>query len=293
MMLHLTAGYATAAAAARLAAAGVDTPRLDAQVLLGHVLGVSRTWLLAHPEAVLSPDEATAFDELVTRRVARHPVAYLTGHREFYGLDFQVDAAVLVPRPETELLVERAIVLARAWHARAGAWPTVVDLGVGCGAIAVALAVSLPALPPIIAVDVSPAALAVARANATRCHVAGRIDFRPGDLLAPLDQPVDLVLANLPYIPTASIDTLAPEVRSEPRLALDGGPDGLDPFRRLFAQVPGRVTAGGALLLEIGADQGATLHALAAGLQPDSLTITPDLAGHDRLLEIHLRESPH
>lgn len=288
-MPQLTTGRAVAQAADRLAAVGIDTARLDAQVLLGHVLGVSRTWLLAHPEVVLSPQEVTAFEPLIAARATRQPVAYLTGHREFYGLDFHVAPAVLVPRPETEHLVERAIVVARTWHARLQRWPRVAEVGVGSGAIAVSLAHALPGLI-VTGVDLSPDALTVAIDNARRHGVADRVRLVQGDLLSPIDAPAELVLANLPYIPSADLDGLASEVRAEPRLALDGGPDGLDGFRRLFAQVPDRVAPGGVLLLEMGADQGDALRALAAALHPTSLTITPDLAGHDRLLEIHLRD---
>ncbi len=285
-----TVGEALRAARRRFDAAGVETAGLDAQVLLGHVLGVERAWLIAHPEAVLTPDQAAAFERLVQGREARQPVAYLTGRREFYGLDFGVDERVLVPRPETELLVERAIALVNAWRARYGQWPRVVDVGTGSGAIGVSLAVALPALPWVDLVDASPAALQVARANAERHGVAERLRFWAGDLLAPLPTPVDLALANLPYIEADVIATLAPEVQREPRLALDGGPDGLDPFRRLFVQVPAHVAPGGALLLEIGAGQGAAVARLAQVLHPQSVMVHPDLAGLDRLVEVHLSE---
>ena len=290
MMRHLTVGHAVAQATTRLDAAGIDTARLDAQVLLCHALGVDRAWLLAHPEVTLSPAQATAFADLVAARASRQPVAYLTGHREFYGLDFCVTRAVLVPRPETEHLVERAVAVVRAWRARHHRWPRIVEVGVGSGAIVVSLAHSLPDLM-VTGVDVSPDALAVTAANARRHHVADRVRLVEGDLLSPLTGTADLVLANLPYIPSAELDGLAPEVRAEPRLALDGGPDGLDVFRRLFAQVPSRVAPGGVLLLEMGAGQGAALLALATCLDPARVTVTPDLAGHDRLLEIELHDN--
>ena len=285
-----TVGEAVRAAQRRFQAAGVEKAALDAQVLLGYVLGVGRAWLIAHPEAVLTPDQARAFERLVQGREARQPVAYLTGQREFYGLDFGVDERVLVPRPETELLVERAVVLVREWQARHGQWPRVVDVGTGSGAIGVSLSVAVPALPLVDLVDASPAALDVARANAERHGVAERLRFWTGDLLAPPPTPVDLVLANLPYIEAEIIPTLAPEVQREPRLALDGGPDGLDPFRRLFAQVPDHVTPGGVLLLEIGAGQGQAVTELAQVLHPQAVSVHPDLAGLDRLVEVHLCE---
>lgn len=285
-----TVGEAVRGAQRRFQAAGVETAGLDAQVLLGHVLGVGRAWIIAHPEASLTPDQELAFERLVQRREARRSVAYLTGQREFYGLDFLVDERVLVPRPETELLVERAVALAHEWRAVHGQWPRVVDVGAGSGAIGVSLAVTVPALPLLDLVDVSPAALEVARANAERHDVAARLRFWVGDLLTPLPEPVDLVLANLPYIETEVIPTLAPEVQQEPQLALDGGPDGLDPFRRLFAQVPHHVTPGGALLLEIGAEQGQAVSELAHVLHPHSVMVHTDLAGLNRLVEVHLRE---
>ncbi|MCW5851889.1 MAG: peptide chain release factor N(5)-glutamine methyltransferase [Anaerolineae bacterium] len=285
-----TVGGAVRAAQQRFQTAGVETAGLDAQVLLGYVLGVGRAWLIAHPEAPLTPDQAQAFERLVQRREARQPVAYLTGQREFYGLVFQVDERVLVPRPETELLVERAIGLVHEWLARYGQWPRVVDVGTGSGAIGVSLAVTVPELPTVNLVDVSPAALDVARANAERHGVAGRLRFWIGDLLAPLPAPVNLVLANLPYIEADVIPTLAPEVQQEPRLALDGGPDGLDPFRRLFTQVPTHVSPAGVLLLEIGAGQGRAVAELAQVLRPQAVSVHPDLAGLDRLVEVYLRE---
>lgn len=289
-MSHQTARHAVAVAAARFEAVGIDTARLDAQVLLCSVLGVNRAWLLAHPDATLSPTQAAAFADLVAAREERQPVAYLTGRREFYGLDFCVTQAVLVPRPETEQLVERALAVARAWRARHHAWPRTVEVGVGSGAVAISLAHTLPGLA-VTGIDISADALAVAAANARRHHVADRLPLLEGDLLTPLVGPVDLILANLPYIPGVVLDSLSPEVRAEPRLALDGGPDGLVAFRRLFAQVPGRVAAGGVVLLEIGADQGEAVSQLAAALGPVRVTVTPDLAGHDRLVEIQLRDT--
>lgn len=285
-----TVGEVVRVAQRRFEAAGVETAGLDAQVLLSHVLGVGRAWLIAHPESVLTPDQTIAFERLVQGRASRRPVAYLIGRREFYGLDFAVDERVLVPRPETELLVERAVALVEEWRASHGQWPRVVDVGTGSGAIGVSLAVAAPALPQVDLVDTSPDALEVARANAERHGVADRLCFWRGDLLAPLPAPVDLVLANLPYIEAEVIPTLAPEVQREPRLALDGGPDGLDPFRRLFAQVPAHVTLGGVLLLEIGAGQGPAVAELAQVLHPQAVRVHPDLAGLDRLVEVQLGE---
>jgi release factor glutamine methyltransferase len=287
-----TVGEAIRAARQRFQAVGIETPRLDAEVLLGHVLNVDRAWLMAHPEATLTSEQAAHFERLVQAREARRPVAYLIGQREFYGLTFAVDERVLIPRPETELLVERAIELVRAWHDRHARWPHVVDIGTGSGAIVVSLAVALPALSDLNAVDISSEALVVAQANASRHGVADHIRFWRGDLLTPLDAPVDMVVANLPYIEADAIPMLAPEVQQEPQGALDGGPDGLDPFRRLFAQVPTCVTPGGVLLLEIGEGQAKALTVLAHRLRPERVVVHPDLAGLDRILEIQLRDTP-
>lgn len=215
-------------------------------------------------------------------------MAYVIGRREFYGLDFVVNGSVLTPRPETEMLVDRALDVIWAWREAHGVWPRVADLGTGCGAIAVCVAAALPEMGHLAAVDISPAALDVAELNGAFVGVGHHIDFRQGDLLLALDEPVDVVLANLPYIPTPELATLQPEVQKEPRLALDGGPDGLDVFRRLFAQAPGRVSPRAVFLLEVGAGQGAAVAALAQTLGAVTVMVTPDLAGYDRLVEIEL-----
>jgi len=269
-----------------LSAAGVETPRLDAQVLLAHLLGRDQTWLLAHDDEELSPEEAAAYEKLIVRRASHEPVAYLTGHRAFFGLDFQVDDRVLIPRPETELLVEAVLAVAAQ---RPGPL-SVADIGTGSGAIAVSLAVHGPDLT-IYAVDTSPDALAVAQANASALlpDAARPINFLHGDLLAPLPAPVDIIAANLPYVAAGDRATLAPTVRDhEPSAALFSGPDGLDHIRRLLAAAPGHLRPGGVILLEMGREQGAAIADLATDLLPGSHTeIRPDLAGHDRLAIIH------
>ncbi len=286
-----TVGVLLRQLATRFAQAGIDTAALDAQLILARVLGVNRAWLLAHPEAMLPTEVGATLERLAREREARRPMAYVIGSREFYGLDFAVDERVLTPRPETEMLVERALDVIRDWHSACGEWPRVADIGVGSGAIAVTIAAALPELPRVTAVDISPDALAVAELNASRQDVGHRIEFRQGDLLLPLDVPADIVLANLPYISQSDLAALQPEVQREPRLALDGGPDGLDVFRRLFAQAPGRVSARAVFLLEVGAGQGAAVAALAQVLGPLSVTVAPDLAGHDRLVEIRLGDA--
>ncbi len=260
---------------------GVESPRLDAELLLARVLGVNRAAILTRPEWRLTPKELTAFRRLVNRRAAREPLAYVVGHRAFYDLDLVVSPHVLVPRPETELLVERALELARR---REGPL-RIADVGAGSGAIAVTLAVHLPAAT-VYALDDSQGALEVAAENARRHAVADRVHCRHGDLLAPLGQPVDLIAANLPYVTTEEWEGLAPEIRRyEPRAALDGGPDGLGIIRRLLAMAPPYLWPGGVLLLEIGASQGAAVAALAREHFPQAeVRVEQDYAGLDRLV---------
>lgn len=282
----LRADEALAWARAQLDAAPGAEP-LDAAILLAHVLSLPRAALLAHPETPLSAPLSARFAALVTRRAAGEPVAYLTGRRAFYDRDFLVTPDVLIPRPETEHLIEAALSWAQQ-RAKRGAGLRVADIGTGSGAIAVTLAVYLPDAR-LHAIDRSPAALEVARQNAGRAGVAGRITFHQGDLLRPLldaGERVDLIAANLPYIPSADLDALD-VARHEPRLALDGGPDGLDAIRRLLAQMPDALAAPGLALLEIGAGQGAAVRALAERALPGAaIAVLADYAGHDRLLRI-------
>ena len=266
-------------AVARIRAGGVDHARLTAEVLLGHVLGLSRAQVLARLERDLGEAERARFEALVGRAANGEPLAYLTGQREFFGLDFEVTPDVLVPRPETELLVERALAVL-------GAGPVhVVDVGTGSGIIAVTLAARRP-LAHVTALDVSPAALTVARRNAERLGVAERVRFRQQDLLDPAPEAADLICANLPYIPAADLAALDVS-RHEPRLALDGGPDGLDLIRRLVAQAVTVLAAQGGLLLEIEARQGPAVATLCASAFPGaSIEIVRDLAGLDRVVQV-------
>jgi len=279
--------------AARSGLASLDDPSITASALLGHVLGLTRAQVLARPEALLTPEQATAFEALVARAALGEPLAYLTGEREFYGLAFEVDPRVLVPRPETELLVDRA---------RAARPARVLDVGTGSGCIAIALAVSLPQAL-ITATDLSAGALEVAARNAQRHGVVQRVQFVLSDLLAfcssnpsdirlptsDLSFPTsyfDLICANLPYIDPDALRTL-PVSRFEPRLALDGGPGGLVLIERLLRQAPAALAPGGFMLLEIGASQGSAALALARNTFPGaSARIERDLAGLDRLLVI-------
>jgi release factor glutamine methyltransferase len=268
---------------------GNETAALDAQLLLAHVTGLSRAGVLAYPERALSADEAERYAALVAQRAVHKPVAYLTGHRAFMGLDFLTDARALIPRPETELLVTAALAEVEARLAGGGEPPVVADIGTGSGAIAVALAAQAPRLTRIYATDISSDALALATENAQRLRAADRIQFLLGDLLEPLPEKVDLLLANLPYVAPRDEPTLPDDVRSyEPSLALYGADDGLGHLRGLFAQTPGHLRPGAAIMLEFGYDQRRAVEALARETFPGAETrIIADYAGWDRLAVIH------
>ncbi len=267
-----------------LEANGSNEAHLEAELLLMHALRLDRVHLYQRLEDELAPSQNDGFRTLLQRRLAHEPLPYITGHREFYGLDLEVTPAVLIPRPETETLVEHAIAFARTLTGPL----SIADIGTGSGAIAISLAVSLPDAH-LIATDISADALAVARGNAERHNVANRIEFREGDLLTPLDEPVHILTANLPYLTTAMWQDEYPEVHGhEPRLALDGGPDGLDQVRRLLADAPTRLAPNAALLAEIGEWQGDAASALAAAAFRNArIVVHPDLAGRDRVLAIY------
>ncbi|MBI5670286.1 MAG: peptide chain release factor N(5)-glutamine methyltransferase [Chloroflexi bacterium] len=253
----------------------------DAQALLGAVLGVDRAFLLAHPEQPLTDTQAAQYAAWLERAAAGEPLAYLLGRRAFYDRDFIVTPDVLVPRPETELLLEAALAFARQRPML-----TAVDVGTGSGALAVTLAANVPSAR-VYATDISPAALDVARRNAALHSVS--ITFLHGDLLQPLiahNIYVELLLANLPYIASDDLPHLAVS-RHEPRLALDGGADGLDLVQRLLTQAPSVCHPGALLLLEIGAEQGAAALALARQAFPQAdIQLIRDYAGHERMVRM-------
>lgn len=282
-------GELLAEAVTRLATAGIPSPPDEARLLMAEAMGVSAAWVMAHAEAMVPPDRRLLFLSNVDRRAAHEPVAYILGHWEFYGLDFDVGPGVLIPRPETELLVEKALAASqRLMDAKKRAL-LAVDLGTGSGAVAVALAARQTGLT-VVAVDSSSTALAFARANALRHRVAHRIRFRSGNLLEGTTERLDLLVANLPYIPSGEIDNLMPDVRLyEPREALDGGPDGTTPTRLALEQAAGRMERPASLLFEIGDEQGAAMSAAAAHLYPDAtIKIERDYAGLDRILQVEL-----
>jgi release factor glutamine methyltransferase len=280
-----------------LAAAGSETPRLDAELLLGLAVGAGRTAVVAHPEAPVGADAARRYRADLERRAAGEPVAYIRGIKEFYGLALEADARALIPRPETEKVVELATdeVMRRLASAarEVGARDLrVVDVGTGGGAIAVALAVSLRRLTALdavelLAVDISADALDLARENAVGHAVADRITFAEADLLPVGAAGFDVVLANLPYVRTDAIDGLPIAASFEPRVALDGGRDGLRVIARLLARLPEALADGGVALLEIGADQGDAIVALADDTLPGwQCTVEKDLAGLPRVARI-------
>jgi release factor glutamine methyltransferase len=281
-------------AVSSLVGAGIeaDEARLEAEVLLRHVLGIDRAGFLARRNDDLSPEAAARLSALLQRRLAREPLAYITGQREFYGLDFFVDRRVLIPRPETEGLVERALARVPNSAQSSELWPVIADVGTGSGCIAVALAVHLPAAC-ILATDVSAEALALAQQNARRHGVDRRITFLHGDLLDPLTEKVDVIVSNPPYIASAQLEGLQAEIsRYEPRAALDGGPDGLDVIRRLLGQAPGRINPGGLLGIEIGDGLGREAARLARAAFPGAIVcVENDLAGLERYLIIEDRQA--
>jgi release factor glutamine methyltransferase len=286
------------AGAERLRASGSETPRLDAELLLAHAIGVDRTAVIAHGDAPVGPGAEATYLDLVGRRELGEPVAYLRGIKEFHGIVLTVDPRALIPRPETEQLVDLALaeIMGRLTGGPAVIHaPRVVDVGTGSGAIAVAIAVGLrrrrvPADElSILAVDASADALDLARENAVGHGVGDRIAFEAADLLPPevRSDPVDVVVANLPYVPTTVVDDLVARrtsVAFEPRLALDGGTDGLAVIGRLLEALRTGLADGGVALLEVGADQGtAVREAVAARLPGWPIDVAADLAGLPRV----------
>jgi release factor glutamine methyltransferase len=264
----------------RLKAAGVDSPVIDARLLLEAAAGASRADILAEPQRPLTRGQADALDALIERRARREPISHILGRKGFWSIMLQVTPDVLTPRPETELLVDEAL--------RRFAAPdrfNVLDLGVGSGAILLAILAERPAAKGL-GIDVSEDALAVARENAANLGLAGRTALLRGDWTSGLDgDGFDLVVANPPYVRSGDIETLDPEVRDyEPRLALDGGEDGLDAYRALAPEILRVLKAGGLFLVEIGHDQADAVKSLFAAAGAVDIRLTQDLAGHDRIV---------
>ncbi len=263
--------------------AGVESPRLDAELLLSEAVGRPREQILAGL-ADVSADASARFAELLARRAAREPLAYITGRKEFYSIEFEVTPAVLIPRPETETLVAAALeFVARRPEA------CILDLGTGSGAIAIAIAANAPRVSAT-ATDISEAALAVARRNAERAGVATRVEFRRADCFYPTDGGApfgrfDLIVSNPPYIDDSAMARLAPEIaRYEPRHALAGGPDGLDVIRRIAAAAPAHLDRDGELIVEVGAGQADAVAALFRKAGLGRVRVINDLASVPRVV---------
>lgn len=262
-----------------------ETPQLDAQVLMAHILKKSRAQLMAHLDEDIAAEALETIEQALREMGAGKPLPYILGEWEFFGLSFEVSPAVLIPRPETELLVEKALAFLQSSPQK-----NVADVGAGSGAIAVSIAAHVPAAQ-ILATDISPAALNIAKRNAQRHKVQKQITFVECDLLPNLELRIlnskfDLLCANPPYIPTETLRAL-PIYGQEPALALDGGADGLSVYRRLFEMAPQYLNPRAALLLEIESTLGAQTAALALQHFPNArVNLHPDLAGKDRLLEI-------
>jgi len=283
----VTAGEALRKYTSILQQAGIEEAADEATVLLCHVLRLGKAEIFVQPERALSGGELTLLDGLTARRLRHEPSAYITGHREFFGIDLFVDPRVLIPRPETETLVEAAIEFGRSWVARNHRRMLAADIGTGSGAIAIALAVHIPEAL-VYAVDISPGALDVAIFNVHRHGLDDQIILVQGNLLEPIDQKMDLIVANLPYIRGGELAGLQPEVYlHEPMVALDGGDRGTDVIEAMLSRVPGKMAPGGALYLEIGAGQDERLTPIVRDILPGSdVTLVKDLAGIDRCMRI-------
>jgi release factor glutamine methyltransferase len=278
-----TAGGLVEAAAQRLAATGSSSARLDAQLLLGKVTGWSRTEVLAHPEREVDSTTESAFQGLVARRAASEPIAYLLGEREFYGRLFKVDRRALIPRPETELLVELGLAAVARWR-ETSVEPTVLEIGTGCGAVAISLAAESNV--PVVATDISAAALSLAKENAFHAP-RGLIRLVASDLLAAVRGPFHVILANLPYVPSQR--TLPPDVADyEPPVAIFGGQRGTELIERLFVEARSLLSPGAELAVELDEEeQAAPMAGLARQLYADAeVSVCRDAGGYDRVVRV-------
>ena len=265
---------------------GIPDARLEAEVLLTNILQTPRHRIYAYQEQELTSAQEELLARLVERRLKREPLAYILGHKEFYGVDLAVGPGVLIPRPETELLVEQTLFLGML-HMEAGDL-VIAEPGTGCGAIAINLAIHLP-MARIHATDLSAEALEVAGHNVDRHNVGDRVTLHQGDLLEPVPEAPDVIVANLPYVPSGDIPVLQPEISWEPREALDGGPDGMDVIVRLLHQAVGALKETGLIILEIDPRQARALEELARSTFPSaSVSIEQDLAHLDRIITVDL-----
>ena len=268
-----------------LASGSIEDAPLEAELLLMHLLGIDRAKLYARLEDELSPGDAQAFAQLLKRRLSHEPIAYILGHREFFGHDFYVAPGVLIPRPESELLVEKALDFVKSEFPCRD--PIIAEIGTGSGAIAISLALLLPNAK-IYASDISPRALSIARVNCEKHGVQDRVYLLEGDLLDPLPEAMDIILANLPYIRDEELSELSAEIRMfEPMEALAGGRQGMDKVRQLLGKTRGKLRPRGLVLLEIGAGQGRAVASLAKDLFPRArVELARDLAARVRVLSV-------
>lgn len=275
----LSLADALARAVSRLVQADVENPRLDAELLLAEACGLSRAGLMAR-RAPLTGVEAERLSAMLTRRSRREPLAYIVGRKEFFSIDFEVSPAVLVPRPDTEILVEGVLEVLRGRQAG-----SIIDIGTGSGAVAIAIAVHAQQVNRIVATDISASALCVARRNASAHRCADRISFVEADLFVPGAERFDLIVSNPPYIEHSVVEDLATEIAAfEPRVALDGGADGLDFYRRIADAAGDRLVADGVVMVEVGAGQAAAVSEIFRRSGLREISLLKDIAGVDRVV---------
>ena len=268
-----------------LEASHIPDARLEAEVMLMNVMRMQRHDLFSQQETEVSPQQEQALEHILERRLKREPLAYILQYKEFYGINLLVNTDVLIPRPETECMVEHALFMALMGMETPEL--VIADVGTGTGAIAINLAMHLPAAR-IFAVDCADAVLDVAAYNIRAHNLGDRVTLGKGDLLEPIPEPVDLILANLPYVPSGRIPDLQPEIHWEPQQALDGGPDGLDLIRRLLQQAPSKLKEHGIVLLELDPEQVPAVQAMAEEIFPEAeMSVEKDLAQRDRIFVIN------
>jgi release factor glutamine methyltransferase len=268
---------------------GIEDSYIEARMLLSHVTKLPTVQIYTQTEQTLNQEQERDLCKLIERRLHREPIAYIVNRREFYGIDFYIDSRTLIPRPETELLVDTAIELLKN---TCSTRPSLIaDIGTGCGAIAVSLALNLPH-SKIYATDISHSALEVAKLNCQHHKVTRQVTLLQGNLLEPIPEPVDLMVANLPYVRSSELDNLSPEITGfEPRTAIDGGENGLKYIRQLLEQVRGKINPQGCLLLEIGQNQEQeVMHLIHSHLNKVSFAFIPDLNGINRVVTIDFKK---
>jgi len=285
----MTLTQALQQSACTLSVNGIEDSHIEARVLLGHITKLSPVQIYTQTEQTLSREQERDLSKLIERRLRREPTAYIVNRREFYGIDFYIDSRALIPRPETELLVDTALEFSK--NTCPPSPPLIADIGTGCGAIAISLALNLPQ-SKIYATDISHSALEVARLNCEHHKVTRQVTLLQGNLLEPVPEPVDLIVANLPYVRSSELGNLSPEITGfEPRTAIDGGENGLNCIRQLLEQSKEKINPRGCLLLEIGQNQEQeVIHLIHSCLNKVSFTFIPDLNGINRVVKIDFKK---